>query len=421
MNDGLLLEVDCSNLSKEGLLFELEEVTASMTFSNTKDINGVGLLNLSFCRVNGKSNFVVSDAEVGTLKLNSLMLTNISDNWLRRFTNLNRLELSRNDLSALTSQSFGGLSKLTELDLSLNKFIRLIQIWFEPLTSLLKLKINHCGVRYFQPSGFEWPAKLVSLSLQNNSLRFMPPLPLGTSGNKWFPWEVFLQWNDIQCYCRRKEHTEKSLNIIMFKKIYSSCLSQEYTTNWNLLDKTCLMIDRRISTLLETYVTAPLCQGPFNVVDLETTCNIDGMCSARCGSKGNPEPTLQMHKGKTTLAEFTQKKNSQVVSNFTLGSDLTKVTCEMQMSYFTVNTSLQESNRQSTADLPPTNMTATVQADQRLVLCYQKNVLAVNIILIIAVLMTAISNILLVFLLFVSCKKSSQEENSEDDTESDTI
>ena len=65
LNDGLLLEVDCSNLSKEGLLFELEEVTANMTFSNTKDINGVGLLNLSFCKVNGKSNFVVSDAEVG--------------------------------------------------------------------------------------------------------------------------------------------------------------------------------------------------------------------------------------------------------------------------------------------------------------------------------------------------------------------
>ena len=62
----------------------------------------------------------------------------------------------------------------------------------------------------------------------------------------------------------------------------------------------------------------PLRQGRFNVVNFKITCDTENMCSAQCGSKGNPEPTLQMHKGKKgTLTEFIQKKYLQVVSYFT--------------------------------------------------------------------------------------------------------
>ena len=430
LNEGRLLPVDCSNLPKEGLIKEVEPITLNMTSDKEADINDkkLGVLNTSFCRVDGKSNSVISDAEVGQLNLNSSMLKSIPNNWLQRFTNLNTLDLSKNHLKFLTSQSFAGLSKLRELDLSLNKLTRLIQIWFKPLTALVKLKINHCGVRYFQPSGFEWPATLVSLSLQNNSLRFMPPLPLGTSRNKWFPWEVYLQWNDIRCNCRRKEHTKITLNFEIFTKVYSSCLSQEFTTNWQVLDSTSYnKTNHRVATLWEKYVNAPLCQGPNNSVYLETNCDIDGICTANCESKENWKPRLKFNKGKGILTGFTPKENPQVVmSNFTLGSDLTKVNCEVKMLYFTMNAGLKESNEPSNSLLPsnlvlPPNMTATAQTDQQLVLCYEQNVSAITLILIITVLMTVISNILLIFLVFTYCKKSSNEENCEEGSGSDII
>ena len=120
------------------------------------------------------------------------------------FTNLNNLDLSNCNLSTLDKTSFEGLSKLLELDLSLNSFVRLKQIWFDPLVSLRSLTINNCGVRYFEPSEFKWQLTLVYLSMKDNNMTFMPPLPLETSNNKFFPWEVHLQRNRIFCSCRRK-------------------------------------------------------------------------------------------------------------------------------------------------------------------------------------------------------------------------
>ena len=209
----------------------------------------------------------------GILNLSSTSLQHIRDGWFKHFTNLNKLDLSNNSLTELTDKSFEGLTNLKQLDLSFNYFVRLKQGWIELLKSLEKLIINNCGIQYFEPAGFTWPKRLFDLSLMNNLIPLMPPLPLATKNDS--RWIVHLEGNDINCKCRRKEQTSVSVNMDTFSRIHSKCLNSP-------------MYAKRSKLLWNMYVSSSVCEQQS--VLLKTGCDITGICTVECNANGIIEP-----------------------------------------------------------------------------------------------------------------------------------
>ena len=108
----------------------------------------------------------------------------------------------------LSSNSFKGLENLELLDLSFNSFTRMAESWFQNLSFLKTMKVDNCYIKYFEPKNFSWPKKLEFLSIRNNLLDIMPPMPLETVSLD--NWNVSLEGNSIDCVCRRHEHNEKT-------------------------------------------------------------------------------------------------------------------------------------------------------------------------------------------------------------------
>ena len=363
-------------------------------------------MNLSVCYVKGKTNQVIHHEEVKRLNLNSSNVSPIPDNWFLDFINLNNLDLSNCNLSTLDKKSFEGLSKLLKLDLSLNSFIRLKQIWFDPLMSLRSLTINNCGVRYFEPSEFKWQGTLVYLSMKDNNMTFMPPLPLETSNNKFFPWEVHLQRNRIHCSCRRKEHTPETLTMETFTKVHSSCLNIKYNNKGMVgVENDTEVFSKRVKLLWNRYILAPVCKETKNIIGLETNCDMDGICTAQCNSQGQGEPSLEIFN--TALAP--SQGGQYVSSAFTLGADPVEIKCNMETPFVTVNTGLQEGKRVS-----PSNITHQSQLYDN---CGQSETGPITYLLFMTLAISIISNIVLVIIIYKPCEKTCQED--EESTEAD--
>ena len=177
---------------------------------------------------------------------------------------------------------------MKQLGLSLNYFVRLKQGWFELLKSLEKLLINNCGIKFFEPAGFTWPKRLFDLSLKDNMIPVMPPLPLSTKNDS--RWSVHLEGNDINYKCRRKEHTSVSVNMNTFSRIH-----------WIYHNSP--MYVQRNKLLWKIYVSSSVCEQQS--VSFKTGCDITGICTLECNANGIIEPdekSLQFKK--TTRDDF---------------------------------------------------------------------------------------------------------------------
>ena len=246
----------------------LETVTCSQSLN--KDI----FINCSVCDIENMT--VMSDLEIRYIRIRNLsttLLQHIQDGCFQNFTNLSKLHLQNNRITQLTDKTFKGLTNLKQLDLSSNSFVRLKQGWFEMLNSLETLIMNNCGIQFFEPAQFAWPDRLFDLSLKNNMIPMAPPLPLKTRNES--RWSVHLEGNDINCSCRRKEHTEDSLNLDTFSKVYFKCLSQEYADSGPAQT---IYTAERTKHVWSQYISSPVCD-KFSV-SFKTDCDITGICSA---------------------------------------------------------------------------------------------------------------------------------------------
>ena len=257
---------------------------------------------------------------VNILDLSYNALTDIPDYSLKNFSALEKLNLENNELESLNRYSFKGLNHLTFLDLSYNNFVVLNEEWFRPLVSLSGLEINFCKVKYFVSDTFTWPDKLLVLSLINNDISVMPPLPLETVADP--RWKIYLQGNPIHCGCRRKEHNSGTLTMHAFGHIYLGCNSRQCNKN-NSREK-CVdsykdMKGRRLVNIWDNYVRSSVCEA----VSLQHTvvCSLGARCQATCMAKNLP----LSHVGLALLWNQT-KNDTSVEETFSL-ADTTKVTC----------------------------------------------------------------------------------------------
>ena len=278
----------------------LETVTCSRSLN--EDI----LINCSVCDIENMT--VMPDLEIGYIRIRNLsttLLQHIQDGCFQNFANLSKLDLQNNRITHLTDKTFKGLTNMKQLDLSFNHFVRLKQGWFEMLNSLEKLLMNNCGIQFFEPAQFAWPDRLFDLSLMNNRIPVMPPLPLATRNDS--RWTVHLEGNDIYCKCRREEHTGDLLNLDTFSKLYSRCVSQQYADS----EPVQTITTKRTILLWNQYISSPVC----DKFSFKTDCDITGICSAEYNiSRSLQQETrvYQLHKKPWELIQNEMKGSSGI-------------------------------------------------------------------------------------------------------------
>ena len=278
------LTIFCQHKCSQGLQATIIDCSKRMPYLKQSD--GDIEINFTVCRIEdipGTHHIEKRAVKSGILNLSSTSLQHIRDGWFTHFTNLNKLDLSNNSITELTDKSFEGLPNLRQLDLSFNYFVRLKQGWFELLKSLEKLIINNSGIKYFEPAAFAWPERLFDLLLKNNMITVMPPLPLATKNDS--RWSVHLEGNDINCKCRRKEHTSVSVNMDTFSRIHSKCRSNP-------------IYKQRSKLFWKIYVSSSVCEQQS--VSFKTDCDITGICTLECNANGIADPDKKSLQSRNT-------------------------------------------------------------------------------------------------------------------------
>ena len=279
-----MLTIFCQHKCSQGLQATIIDCSNRMPYLKHSD--GDIEINFSVCRIediNVTHHVEKRAINSGILNLSSTSLQHIGDGWFKHFTNLNKLDLNNNSLTELTDKSFEGLTNLKQLDLSFNYFVRLKQGWLELLKSLEKLIINNCGIQYFEPAGFRWPNRLFDLSLKHNIIPVMPPLPLATKNDS--RWTVHLEGNDISYKCRRKEHTNESVNMDTFSRIH-----------WKYHNSPLYV--QRSKRLWKIYMSSSVCEQQS--VLFKTDCDITGICTLECNANGIAEPDKKIFQFRNT-------------------------------------------------------------------------------------------------------------------------
>ena len=386
----------------------LETVTCSRSLN--EDI----LINCSVCDIENMT--VMSDLEIRYIRIRNLsttLLQHIQDGCFQNFANLSKLDLQNNRITHLTDKTFKGLTNMKQLDLSFNHFVRLKQGWFEMLNSLETLIMNNCGIQFFEPAQFAWPDRLFDLSLMNNRIPVMPPLPLATRNDS--RWTVHLEGNDIYCKCRREEHTGDLLNLVTFSKVYSNCLSQQYANS----EPAPTINAERTKLLWDQYISSPVCD-KFSV-SFKTDCDITGICSAEYNiSRSLQQETrvYQLHKKPWELIQNEMKGSSGIYleagSVFKCNMNVINLSLTTEQNKPIVNSHVTSTikhrkNKTSTKDLNKTSeakkMNMFHSGASELILC----------LIIICLVISITSNVILVCILIPLKKICHQKQVFEED------
>ena len=350
-------------------------------------------INFSTCRASfsdetGKSkrsNIKISKRQIHQLDLSSQNLSEIRDKLFLNFENLSILDLHSNSLSKLTNKSFEGLSSLKQMNLSFNNFVRLKQDWFQALKSLEKLDINNCWLKYFEPSEFMWPAKLFTLSLKNNLIPVMPPLPLATRNNR--EWAVHLEGNDIQCTCKRKEHTKETLNIDIFNKVHSICHGRQFGgTQQDQTPGQTGEYPKRLKSLWVKYINSSVCDGPF--YNLGIKCGVDGTCKVECDGPDVEETNLKIVKYKGSQRSSPLNSTSKEGRKFNREESV-NITCLKKIQY---SMSIQAKDDSQNQKITKTNNGANNNSEK-------------DISLYLALVVSIFYNVFLFYLIYKVCKR----------------
>ena len=132
--------------------------------------------------------------KVWKIELSGNIINHLLDDKLgETFPNLYYLDLSNNQISLLSNNSFWYLTKLQTLHLSYNELASISQDWFAHLFHLSWLDLGYNRITVVNEAKHGWPKNIRNLYLSYNQLRAIPPLPPKAS--------VSLIGNQIFCGC----------------------------------------------------------------------------------------------------------------------------------------------------------------------------------------------------------------------------
>ena len=376
----------------------------------------------------GKTASILFHPQVECLYFNDSNLDSIQDNWLLNFKNLKELHLHNNNLKMLSSNSFKGLENLELLDLSFNSFTRMVESWFQNLSFLKIVKVDNCYIKYFEPKNFSWPKKLEYLSIRNNLLDIMPPMPLETVSLD--NWNVSLEGNSIDCVCRRHEHNKTTFTKKVFHRIQSSCQSRKYADKEKREIRD--VSGNRTESVWGKYLESDICEGP--AVELIANCDIDGRCKVKCQASGRPQPYVSiLNKGTNEEFERFNATTTVAYSYVALEGENATIKCETESFFMkqrpvsgsllttismseeattTATTTTEENVTETeTKDVMREQVNEVIRLDK--VLSYLKKI---SVFMYIGLSVSVLSNAVFVYIVFTLCKQSEDQVEEEEIT-----
>lgn len=108
-----------------------------------------------------------------TINANLNIITSLHSNLLNGCSNLERLTLSKNNISTIDDYAFQNLTSLEVLDLSNNQIDKLNANMLRPLTFLKELLLNENLLQVIESNTFSSTSSLATLNLSNNLLQFI--------------------------------------------------------------------------------------------------------------------------------------------------------------------------------------------------------------------------------------------------------
>ena len=138
--------------------------------------------------------------ELTFLDLGNNLFTELTNSSFVSMSNLTMILLYENQIEKVDKDTFKDQIKLEKLELSNNKLKVVTAEWLKPMVQLKELNLDNNMIDDFKPTMFEWPSLLEKISLKDNKIKIMPPLPF--SSNCVFD----LQNNSISCLCKREIH-----------------------------------------------------------------------------------------------------------------------------------------------------------------------------------------------------------------------
>ncbi|KAJ7393959.1 hypothetical protein OS493_003628 [Desmophyllum pertusum] len=159
-------------------LLSLRELILSRNYLSqiSMEINNLEKLDLSNNQLSilDEKSFRGSGSSLKYLDLRGNKLKTISKDTFQTFSSLRELHLANNELSELPTGIFQDLTDLIKLDLSQNEISELPQFIFKELKSLKTLYLNNNKITDILPNAFAGLKNLENLYLQGNLLKDMP-------------------------------------------------------------------------------------------------------------------------------------------------------------------------------------------------------------------------------------------------------
>ena len=199
---------------------------------------------------------------------------------------LRALYLSRNQISFISEDAFDNLINLSHLNLDNNLLQVLDFRWFKHLESLLSLHLEYNKIEKVKSWIHHWPFSLKRLSLNNNRIPMMLPIPKHA--------EMFnLEGNPIYCGCGSEKLDLNEISNLTLCQVKLPCYSIE-------LDSVCLnkQLPEELYKFWKELAAKPTCQAPA-IEELSYCRNQEGLFHVTCVATGVPAPNITLYSSDT--------------------------------------------------------------------------------------------------------------------------
>ena len=227
--------------------------------------------------------------KLSTLDLSRNIIQHLRSNSFINLKNLNHLNLASNQIGSIEESVFENLEKLHNLNLASNFIIILDFRWFKHLNSLNTISLTHNKIIRAVRLQNGWPRSLKHIHLNNNRIPIFLPVPNNV--------ETFdVSENPLYCGCKPETFEVKNISMNTLCKVSMTCSSGLVMEHHGQCENK--STSKKVYNLWTKFSNNPNCKKPL-IKDLKLVK--DGLRAPRitCVGSGYPAPHVSLVHNKT--------------------------------------------------------------------------------------------------------------------------
>ena len=227
--------------------------------------------------------------KLSTLDLSRNKIQILASDSFIKLGELNNLNLENNLIGHIEETVFDNLDKLHNLNLGNNHITILNLRWFKELYSLNVVSLSHNKIKTVVDWKDGWPKSLKYVHLNNNSIVVIPPIPKHV--------EIFnLTLNPLHCGCKFETFNMGNISNKSLCKVSMKC----HIGHGMDLNGTCdnKATSEKVYNMWTKLSKKPNCKKP-EIKDLSLVIDGDGTPQITCVASGVPAPDVTLEHDKT--------------------------------------------------------------------------------------------------------------------------